>query len=78
MGAVTSAAFAHFKDVIAILKYTEQSQHAALLEQSAQAIGLEQPSQGFRPIREGKLREFENGGAYQETVLAIAILSSAQ
>lgn len=65
-----------FKDVIAILKYTEQSQYAALLEQSAQAIGLEQPSQGFRPIREGKLREFENGGAYQETVLAIAILQA--
>lgn len=65
-----------FKDVIATLKCTEQSQHAALLEQSAQAIGLEQPSQGFRPIREGKLREFENGGAYQETVLAIAILQA--
>lgn len=65
-----------FKDVIATLKYTEQSQHAALLEQSAQAIGLKQPSQGFRPIREGKLREFENGGAYQETVLAIAILQA--
>jgi hypothetical protein len=65
-----------FKEVIATLKYTEQSQHAVLLEQSAQAIGLEQPSQGFRPIREGKLREFENGGAYQETVLAIAILQT--
>ena len=65
-----------FKDVIATLKYTEQSQHAALLEQSAQAFGLERPSQGFRPIREGKLREFENGGAYQETVLAIAILQA--
>ncbi len=65
-----------FKDIIAILKHTEQSQHATLLEQSAQAIGLEQPSQGFRPIREGKLREFENGGAYQETVLAIAILQA--
>jgi len=65
-----------FKDVIATLKYTEQSQHAALLEQSAQAIGLERPLQGFRPIREGKLREFENGGAYQETVLAIAILQA--
>ncbi len=65
-----------FKDVIATLKYTEQSQHATLLEQAAQTIGLEQPSQGFRPIREGKLREFENGGAYQETVLAIAILQA--
>lgn len=65
-----------FKDVIATLKYTEHSQHAALLEQAAQTIGLEQPSQGFRPIREGKLREFENGGAYQETVLAIAILQA--
>lgn len=65
-----------FKDVVATLKYTEQSQHATLLEQAAQTIGLEQPSQGFRPIREGKLREFENGGAYHETVLAVAILQA--
>ena len=65
-----------FKDVIAILQYTEQSQHATLLEQAAQTIGLEQPSYGFRPIREGKLREFENGVAYHETVLAIAILQA--
>ncbi len=65
-----------FKDVVTTLKYTEQSQHAALLEKSARAIGLEQPSQGFRPIREGKLREFVNGDAYQETVLAIAMLQA--
>lgn len=65
-----------FKDVIATLKFTEQSQHAALLVQAAQNIGLEPPSQGFRPIREGKLREFEGGGAYQETVLAIAMLQA--
>jgi len=65
-----------YKDVIATLKYTELNQHAALLEQVAKSIGLEQPSQGFRPILEGKLREFENGGAYQETVLAISILQA--
>ena len=65
-----------FNDVIAMLKLTEQKLHAALLEQAAQTLGLEQPSQGFRPIREGKLREFENGGAYQETLLAIAILQA--
>lgn len=65
-----------FNDVTAIFKLTEQKLHAALLEQAVQTIGLEQPSQGFRPIREGKLREFENGGAYQETLLAIAILQA--
>lgn len=65
-----------FNNLIATLKFTEQSQHAAPLVQSAQTIGLEAPSQGFRPIREGKLREFEDGGAYQETVLAIAILQA--
>lgn len=65
-----------FKDVIATFKFTEQSQHAALLVQAAQNIGLEPPSQGFSPIHEGKLREFEGGGAYQETVLAIAMLQA--
>jgi hypothetical protein len=78
MGAVHACCARPFKDVIATLKYTNRTgQHATLLEQSAQAIGLEQPSQGFRPIREGKLREFENGGAYQETVLAIAAFKRA-
>lgn len=65
-----------FKNVIATLRFTEQSQHAALLVQAALAIGVELPSQGFRHIREGKLREFEAGGAYQETVLAIAMLQA--
>lgn len=58
------------------LKLTAQEQHPALLERAAKTIGLELPSKGFRPIREGKLREFEDGGAYQETVLAIAILQA--
>lgn len=64
------------KNVITTLRFTEQSQHAALLVQAVQTIGFELPSQGFRPIREGKLREFEAGGAYQEMVLAIAILQA--
>lgn len=66
-----------FNDVITTLKFTEQRLHAALLVQAAQTIGLEPPTQGFRPIREGKLREFEDGGAYQETVLAIAMLQAS-
>ncbi|ELG7181745.1 TPA: hypothetical protein N1910_003949 [Pseudomonas aeruginosa C40A] len=65
-----------FKNVITTLRHTEQSQHAALLVKAAQTIGFELPLQGFRPIREGKLREFEVGGAYQETVLAIAMLQA--
>jgi len=58
------------------LKFTAQDQHPALLEQAAKAIGLEPSPGGFRPIREGKLREFEDGGAYQETVFAIALLQA--
>lgn len=65
-----------FKNIITTLSFTEQSQHTALLVQAAKTIGFEQPSRGFRPIREGKLREFEAGGAYQETVLAIAMLQA--
>lgn len=58
------------------LKFTAQDQHPALLEQAAKAIGLEPSPCGFRPIREGKLRDFEDGGAYQETVFAIALLQA--
>lgn len=65
-----------YKEVIVKLKFTEQSQHYVLLEQAAQTIGLEPPPQGFRPIQEGKLREFEDGGAYLGTVLAISMLQA--
>ena len=64
------------ESVITRLKLTVQEQHPALLEQASKTIGLELPSRGFRPIREGKLRDFEEGGAYQETVLAIAMLQA--
>lgn len=65
-----------FKEVIVKLKFTEQSQHPALLAQAAQIIGLEPPPQGFRPIQEGKLREFEDGGAYLGTVIAMSMLQA--
>ena len=64
------------ESAIARLKFTAQDQHAILLEQAAKAIGLEPPLIGFRPILEGKLREFQDGGAYQETVFAIALLQA--
>ncbi|GFE94812.1 hypothetical protein [Acetobacter persici] len=65
-----------FKDVIITLRFTKQSEHAALLEQTARDLGCELPLQGFRPIREGKLLDFEDGRAYQETVLAVALLQA--
>lgn len=65
-----------FKDVIITLTCTEQSEHAALLEQIARDLGCELPLKGFRSIREGKLLDFEDGRAYQETVLAIALLQA--
>lgn len=65
-----------FKEVIAKLKFTELSQHPALLAQAAQTIGLEPPPQGFRLIQEGKLREFEDGGAYLGTVIAMSMLQA--
>lgn len=58
------------------LKLTAQEQHPELLERAAKTIGLELPSREFRPIRLGKLRDFEEGSAYQETVLAIAMLQA--
>lgn len=65
-----------FKDVITTLKFTDQKLHVAMLEQAAETIGLESPSQGFRSIRAGKLIDFENGQADQETDLAIAMLQA--
>lgn len=64
------------ESVTTTLKFTAHDQHPALLEQAAKAIGLEPSPGGFKPIREGKLREFKDGGAYQETVFAIALLQA--
>lgn len=64
------------ESVIIRLKFTAQDQHPALLEQAAKAIGLEPSPGSFRPIREGKLRDYQDGGAYLETVFAIALLQA--
>jgi len=64
------------ESVTARLEFTAQDQHPALLEQAAKAIGLVPSRSGFRPVRDGKLREFKDGGAYQETVFAIALLQA--
>ncbi|WP_250962390.1 hypothetical protein [Pseudomonas sp. CG7] len=58
------------------LKFTEPKEHCALLAQAATKIGLTAPRSGFRPIREGKLIDFQNGKAELETLLAIAILQA--
>lgn len=67
-----------FKNPVATLKYSEQSQHPVLLEQAAESIGLDMSSRDFRPIRTGKLIMFEEGEAELETVLAISILQAQE
>lgn len=67
-----------FEDVITKLKFTGQPEHNALLENAARSIGLELQEHDFRPIREGKLLDFENAKAELGTVLAIAILQAQE
>lgn len=66
-----------FEHVITRLKFTAQAEHSALLAEAAEKAGLAPPKLGFRPIREGKLLDFQNGKAELETVLAIAILQAS-
>lgn len=65
-----------FENAISKLKFTGQSQHHKLLESAALSIGLEAHAHNFRPIREGKLLDFQNGKAELDTVLAINILQA--
>ena len=67
-----------FESVISELKFTSLSKHIKLLEQASQSIGLEIQLDYFRRIREGKLRNFKEGQAELETLLAIAILQAEQ
>ena len=66
-----------FEHVIIRLKFTAQGEHSAMLAEAAENAGLAPPKFGFRPIREGKLIDFQNAKAEFETVLAIAILQAS-
>lgn len=66
-----------FEHVITRLKLTAQAEHSVLLAKAAEKAGLAPPSFGFRPIREGKLIDFQNGKTELETVLAIAIFQAS-
>ncbi len=65
------------EQIITRFKFTAQVDHSALLAKEAENVGLAPPKSGFRPIREGKLIDFQNEKAELETVLAIAILQAS-
>lgn len=63
-----------FEVEIERLRFTPQAEHAQLLDRAASEIGLLPPGAGFRPVREGKLRDFQEGKAELEMLLALSIL----
>ena len=65
-----------FEDAITRLRFTAQAEHSALLANASNDVGLTLPHFGLRPIREGKLLDFQNGKAELETLLSIAILQA--
>jgi len=65
-----------FESAIGTLKYTAQSEHPALLADAAKQLGLSVSPFGLRPIRDGKLIDFENEKAELGTVLSIALLQA--
>lgn len=65
-----------FERAVATLKFTAQADHPALLANAATQVGLTSPPFGFKPVREGKLRDFESGKAEFTTLLSIAILQA--
>ena len=65
-----------FESVIARLKLTAQAEHPAMLADAAKDVGLTPPPSGFRPIRKGKLLDFQNEKAELETLLSIVILQA--
>lgn len=67
-----------FEGDIERLRFTPQAKHAQLLDQAANEIGLLPPGAGFRPVRKGKLRDFQEGKAELETLLALSILRAQE
>lgn len=65
-----------FEKTVATLKFAAQTEHPALLADAATPVGLTLPPFGFKFVREGKLRDFENGRAELTTLLSIAVLQA--
>lgn len=65
-----------FEKTVAMLKFTAQAEHPALLAGAATQVGLTLPPSGLKPVREGKLRDFESGKAELATLLSIAVLQA--
>lgn len=63
-----------FDNAVNQLKLTIQVEHAVLLKQAAETIGLKLPKYEFRSVSIGKLDGFLSGKADLETVLSISIL----
>jgi hypothetical protein len=65
-----------FEKAVATLKFTAQADHPALLADAAAQLGLMPLPFGFKPVKEGKLRDFESGKAELATLLSIAMLQA--
>lgn len=66
-----------FDDAIATLKFTAKAEHNTLLTTAAQSFGVALPPYHiFKDILEGKLINFQNGGADFDTVFALSILQA--
>jgi hypothetical protein len=65
-----------FEDAVATLKFALQTEHPALLADVARELGLTLPPSGLRPVRAGKLTDFQYGKAELETLLSITLLQA--
>jgi hypothetical protein len=55
-------------------RITDQEEHAHLLKEAAEKVGLIPPQYGFQPVLEGRLDDFLDGKAELITLLSITLL----
>jgi hypothetical protein len=65
-----------FKDTIARLKLSRQTDHPAVIVNAAKSIGFDCSEADFRSVPPGRLMNFEEGRVDLDTVLAIAVLQA--
>lgn len=65
------------KKAISLLKITPTVMHTELLSEASKKLGLGRSAYGITSIPAGKIMDFENGKAFFDTVLSIAVLQAA-
>jgi len=67
-----------YDNAVRTLRLSKQEDHKNILKEAAKELGLDSPQNGFFPVPEGKLDDFESGEPDMSTILSITLLMAKE